>query len=95
MKKALMALFLGANFVLMSAGHAALVSFVVEGTVSTVDTPLADEFSVNELFQLSYTFESTTPADAAPRGNRYTFAIKSVSVSIGSYTASGRRALYL
>jgi hypothetical protein len=66
------------------------ISFVVEGTVNFIDPALSSVFTVGDTYRLEYTFESTTPDSNPANPNRgfYDHAISSLTVTVGSYTAS-------
>jgi len=67
---------------------AAPITFIAQGTVNHVCSPLSGTFSFGDTFTVVYTFESLTP-DSDPNPKRgYYVAITSLSVTVGTYSAT-------
>jgi len=86
----------GIFFSAAQPGVASLITFVAQGTVTSVDTalvfpfqPPSPVFSVGDAFTVTFTFDSLTPdSNPDPNRGRYSNAITSLSVTVGAYTAT-------
>jgi len=80
---------IGATPFISTHAHAVPIKFIADGTLDFVDAGLAGTFNIGDAFHLEYTFESTTPDAAASNAiGRYNLAIKSLTVTVGTYSAT-------
>jgi hypothetical protein len=73
-----------------SPADAALITFQYHGVVNSVDADLSGTFALGDPLLVTYIFDSLTP-DAIPADpvRAIYSAITSITVSVGSYSASG------
>lgn len=71
----------------MPAGHAALVTHTITGTVTQVDPALTSQFSVGQTVSYQFTFDDATPdTSSLPEIGEYLGALKSAFGTIGTYS---------